>query len=121
MNEENTNRIENERKQANENIMNIHNMDMSQEAPMIPVYMPIIEEYHGVMFMNSSKSLNEECFRHVLIDMDKQGDEIMIHDTNDSETFAYRDKMAGSNTPMVEAVYFDAQKVKKVLFNGDTI
>ena len=86
---------------------------------MILICMPIIEEHHGVMFTNSSKSLNEECFRHVLIDTDKQGDEVMTHDTNHTETFAYRDKMAGSNTPMVEVVYFDAQRVKKVLFDGD--
>ena len=35
------------------------------------------------------------------------------------ETFAYRDQMAGSNTPMVEAVYFDTHKAKKVLFDGE--
>ena len=88
-------------------------------ANMIPVYMPIVEEHHGVMLANSSKSLNKECFRYVLIDMEKQEEEIMTHDGNDTEIFVYRDKMAGSNAPMIEAVYFDAQKAKKVLFDGE--
>ena len=43
----------------------------------------------------------------------------MTHDVNDTETFVYRDKMAGSNTPMIDVVYFDAQKAKKVLFDGE--
>ena len=57
MNQENTERIEEVKNKMNENIMNIHNMDMSQEAPMMPVYMPIIEEHHGVMFANSLKGI----------------------------------------------------------------
>ena len=55
MNAENTRRTEEAKRKADENIMNIHNMDMSQEAPMMLVYIPIIDEHHGVMFANSSK------------------------------------------------------------------
>ena len=98
--------------------MNIHNMDMSQEVPMMPVYMPIIEEHHGVMFVNSLKGINDTNFTHILSDMDSH-EELMAHEVNDTETFVYRDLMAGSNTPMVEAVYFDTHKAKKVLFNGE--
>ena len=57
MNQENTKRTEEAKNKLNENIMNIHHVDMSQEAPMMPVYMPIIEEHHGVMFVNSLKGL----------------------------------------------------------------
>ena len=59
---------------------------------------------------------------HVLLiyfsDMDSQ-EELMVHEVNDVETFVYRDQMAGSNTPMVEAVYFDTHKAKKVLFHRE--
>ena len=37
MNQENTKRTEEAKNKMNENIMNIHNMDMSQEMPMMPV------------------------------------------------------------------------------------
>ena len=62
MNAENTKRSQEAQNKVNENIMNIHNMDMSQEAPMMPVYTPIIDEHHGVMFVNSSKHITEMCF-----------------------------------------------------------
>ena len=65
MNIENTRRnMENEEKEENEN-ENTYNRDMSQEAPIIPVYMPIVDEHHGVMFANSSKSLKREHYQHV--------------------------------------------------------
>ena len=48
MNAENTRQTEEAKRKADENIMNIHNMDMSQEAPMMPVYIPIIDEHHHV-------------------------------------------------------------------------
>ena len=118
MNQENTKRTEEAKNKLNENIMNIHNMDMSQEATMMPVYMPIIEEHHDVMFANSSKGINDTCFTHVLSDMDSH-EELMAHEVNDTEMFAYRYQMAGSNTPMVEAVYFDTHKAKKVLFDEE--
>ena len=34
-------------------------------------------------------------------------EELMAHEVNDTKTFVYRDQMAGSNTPIFEAVYFD--------------
>ena len=67
MNQENTKRTEEAKNKLNENIMNIHNMDMSKEAQMMLAYMPIIEEHHGVMFTNSSKGINDTCFNHVLL------------------------------------------------------
>ena len=97
--------------------MNVHNMDMSQEAPMMPVYIPIIDEHHGVMFANSSKQLNDTCFSHVLSDIASH-DDLLAHEVNDTETFTYKNQMVGSNTPMVEAVYFDMTNAKKVLFDG---
>ena len=36
MNAENTKRSQEAQSKTNENIMNIHNMDMSQEAPIMP-------------------------------------------------------------------------------------
>ena len=63
MNIENTKRNEEKEEKENENIMNIHNTNMSQEAPIIPVYMPIVDEHHSVMFTNSSKNLKRECFK----------------------------------------------------------
>ena len=98
--------------------MNIHNMDMSQEVLMMPVYIPIIDEHRGVMFINSSKQVNDTCFSHVLSDI-KSHDDLLVHEVNDTETFAYKNQMAGSNMPMVEAVYFDMNKTKKVLFDGE--
>ena len=111
MNQENTKRTEEAKNKLNENIMNMHNMDMSQEAPMMLVYMPIIEQHHGVMFANSSKGIKDTCFTHVLSDMDSH-EELMAHEVNDMEMFVYRDQM-------VEAVYFDTYKAKKVLFDGE--
>ena len=118
MNAENTRRTEEAKRKADENIMNIHNIDMSQEALMMPVYIPIIDEHHGVMFVNSSKQVNDTCFSHVLSDIESH-DDLLVHKVNDTETFTYRNQMAGSNTPMVEAIYFDATKAKKVLFDGE--
>ena len=118
MNEENTKRTEETKKKSDENIMNIHNMDISQEAPMMPVYIPIIEEHHGVMFVNNSKQVNDTCFNHVLSSIEGHK-ELLAHEVNDTETFVNRNQMAGSNTPMVEAVYFDMNKAKKVLFDGE--
>ena len=43
----------------------------------------------------------------------------MVHEVNDTETFTYRNQMAGSNMPMVEAIYFDTTNAKKVLFDGE--
>ena len=111
MNQDNTKRTEEAKNKMNENIMNIHNMDMSQEVPMMLVYMPIIEEHHGVMFTNSLKGINDTNFTHILSKMDSH-EELMVHEVNDMEMFVYRDQMAGSNTPMVEAVFFDTNKAK---------
>ena len=118
MNQDSTKRTEKAKNKMNENIMNIHNMDMSQEVPMMPVYMPIIEEHHDVMFANSLKGINDTNFTHILSKMDSH-EELMAHEVNDMETFVYRDQMAGSNTPMVEAVFFNTNKAKKVLFDGE--
>ena len=118
MNQENTRRTEEANNKSNENIMNIHNMDMSQEVAMMPVYIPIIEEHHGVMFANSSKDMNDTCFKHVLSDMDNH-EELLVHEVNNTEMFVYKNQVAGSNTPMVEAVYFDTNKAKKVLFDRE--
>ena len=86
MNQENTKRTEEAKNKLNENIMNIHNMDMSQEAPMMLVYMPIIDEHHGVMFANSSKGIKDTCFTNILSEMDSH-EELMAHEVNDTETF----------------------------------
>ena len=118
MNQENTKRTEEAKNKMNENIMNIHNMDMSEEVPMILVYMPIIEEHHGAMLMNSSKGINDTKLTHILSEMDSH-EELMAHEVNDMETFVYTEQMAGSNIPMVEAVYFNTNKAKKVLFDGE--
>ena len=50
-------------KQEEEN-EKVYNRDMSQEAPVIPVYTPIVDEHHGVMFANSSQSLHREHYEH---------------------------------------------------------
>ena len=102
MNQENIQRKEEEMRESNENIMNIHNMDISQEALMMPVYMPIIEEHHGVMFTNSLKGIKDTNFTHILSKMDSH-EELMAHEVNDTEMFLYKNQMRGSNTPMVEA------------------
>ena len=95
MNAENTRRTEEAKRKSDENNMNIHNTDMSQEAPMMLVYIPIIDEHHGVMFANSSKQVNNTCFSHVLSDI-KSHDDLLAHEVNDTETFAYKNQMAGS-------------------------
>ena len=117
MNAENTKRSEEAQNRMNENIMNIHNMHMSQEVPMMLVYTPIIDEHHGVMFTNSSKHITETCFYHVLYD-DESHNELLAHEVTDFKTFVYKSKMTGDSTPMVEAVYFDTNKATKVLFDG---
>ena len=118
MNAENTKRSQEAQSKTNENIMNIHNMDMSQEVPIMLVYTPIIDEYHSVMFANSSKHITESCFYHVLYD-NKSHNDLLAHEVTDSETFVYKSKMTGNSTPMVEVVYFDTNKATKVLFDGD--
>ena len=45
-------------------------------------------------------------------------EELLAHKVNDTETFVYRDQMAGSNTPMVEAVYLIHTKQRKYFLMG---
>ena len=85
MNQDNTKKTEQAKNKMNENIMNIHNMDMSQEVPMMPVYMPIIEEHRDVMFANSLKGINDTNFTHILSKMDSH-EELMAHEVNDMFT-----------------------------------
>ena len=99
----------------------IHNRDMSQEAPMMPVYTPIVDEHHGVMFVNSSLSLQREQYEHIYSDQDGNTNDkhYMLDAVNDAETFQYAEKIQDKNIPMVEATYFTMEKVQKVLFDGE--
>ena len=58
MNIENTMRKEKENQNKNDENDKMVNRDMSQEAPILPVYTPIVDEHHGVMFANSSQALH---------------------------------------------------------------
>ena len=99
----------------------IYNRDMSQEAPMMPVYTPIVDEHHGVMFANSSLSLPREQYEHIYSDHDDNAkDKQYLLDTvNDAETFQYAEKIQDENIPMVEATYFTTEKAQKVLFDWE--
>ena len=126
MNIENTKRnMEKKEKEENEN-ENTYNRDMSQEAPFIPVYMPIVDEHHGVMFVNSSKSLKREHYQHDMgniqsnnTDEYEEENQYGLHSVNDAETFQYKERIEGENIPMVEAMYFTTQNAQKVLFDGE--
>ena len=118
INAENTERLKNQRNKEDEYYMNTHNIDMSNEVPIIPVYTPIVDEHHGVMFVNSSKQVTEACFYHALYDEENDA-KFMAHEVMDTETFMYNDKMKGDSMPMVEAVLLDATKATKVFFEGD--
>ena len=97
------------------------NREMSQEVPIIPVYTPIVDEHHGVMFANSSHSLHREHYEHIYEKRDEnsQKDQYLLDDINDVKTFQYKEKIQEANVPMVEAAYFTTEKAQKVLFDGE--
>ena len=64
MNIENTKRKTIQSQQQEEENEKVYNRDMSQEVPIIPVYTPIVDEHHGVMFANSSQSLHRKHYEH---------------------------------------------------------
>ena len=106
MNVENTKRKEVQSIKQEEENEKVYNRDMSQEAPVIPVYTPIVDEHHGVMFANSSQSLHREHYEHFY---EKNDDKIQENQytingrTNDTETFQYKDKIQETNVPMVRS------------------
>ena len=94
---------------------------MSHEAPIMPVYTPIVDEHHGVMFVNSSISLQREQYEHIYNDRDQsmENKQYLLDEVNDAETFQYAANIHEENIPMVEATYFTTEKAQKVLFNGE--
>ena len=120
MNIENTLRNNEKEKMKQEKADNTHNMDMSQQAPSMPVYMPIVDEHHGVMFPNSSKALKREQYQHSdEIENNTPNDvQYMLHSVNDAEMFQYNDTIEGENIPMVEATYFTTEKAQKFYLMG---
>ena len=121
MNVENTQRKETSDNLYTEEINKLHNRDMSHEAPIMPVYTPIVDEHHGVMFANSSLSLQREQYEHIYSDHDQgiENKQYLLDEVNDAETFQYAAKIQEENIPMVEATYFTTEKAQKVLFNGE--
>ena len=121
MNVENTQRKETSENLYTEEINKLHNRDMSHEAPIMPVYTPIVDEHHGVMFANSSLSLQREQYEHIYSDHDQgiENKQYLLDEVNDAETFQYAAKIQEENIPMVEATYFTTEKAQKVLFNGE--
>ena len=99
----------------------IINREMSQEAPILPVYTPIVDEHHGVMFANSSQALHRQHFEHKYdaSEDDYEENELEINTVRDAETFQYNEKLKDTNIPMVEAAYFTTEKAQKVLFDGE--
>ena len=65
MNIENTIRNEKEKQYEKEENDKMSNREMSQEAPILPVYTPIVDEHHGVMFANSSQALHRHHYDHI--------------------------------------------------------
>ena len=121
MNVENTMRTEINENQQNEENDKVYNRDMSQEMPLIPVYTPIVDEHHGVMFANSSQPLRREQYEHIYEKCDGkvQDDQYTLDTINDAETFQYKEKIEDVNVPMVEATYFTNENAQKVLFDGE--
>ena len=88
---------------------------------IMPVYTPIVDEHHGVMFANSSLSLQREQYEHIYNDHDQimDNEQYVLDEVNDAETFQYAANIHDENIPKVEATYFTTVKVQKVLFNGE--
>ena len=70
MNIENTMRNEKEKQNENDENDKMVNREMSQEAPILPVYTPIVDEHHGVMFANSSQALHRHHYEHIYDEYD---------------------------------------------------
>ena len=121
MNIENTIRKEKEIQRENDENDKMINREMSQEAPILPVYTPIVDEHHGVMFANSSQALHRQHYEHIYDESEEQNieDNCEINTGRDAETFQYYDNLKENNIPMVEAVYFTTEKAQKVLFDGE--
>ena len=121
MNIENTMRKEKKLQNENDENDKIINREMSQEAPILPVYTPIVDEHHGVMFANSSQALHRQHFEHKYdaSEDDYEEYELEINTVRDAETFQYNEKLKDTNIPMVEAAYFTTEKAQKVLFDGE--
>ena len=94
---------------------------MSQEAPILPVYTPIVDEHHGVMFANSSQALHRQHFEHIynVYENTFEENEVEMNTVRDAETFQYNEKLRDTNIPLVEAAYFTTEKAQKVLFDGE--
>ena len=121
MNIENTKRKEKKIQIDNDENDKMINREMSQEAPILPVYTPIVDEHHGVMFANSSQALHRQDFEHIYNAYENRLEEngMEMNTVRDAETFQYNEKLKDNNTPMVEATYFTTEKAQKVLFDGE--
>ena len=121
MNIENTMRKEKKMQTENDENDKIINREMSQEAPILPVYTPIVDEHHGVMFANSSQALHRQHYEHKYeaSEDDNEENELEMNTVRDAETFQYNEKLKDTNIPMVEAAYFTTEKAQKVLFDGE--
>ena len=105
INTENTMRKEKEELYENDENEKMVNREMSQETPILPVYTPIVDEHHGVMFANSSQALHRHHYEHIYDEYENESVEnnYEIITGRDAETFQYSDTMRGNNIPMVEA------------------
>ena len=121
MNIENTMRKEKKIQEENDENDKMMNREMSQEAPILPVYTPIVDEHHGVMFANSSQALHRQHFEHIynVYENNFEENQIEMNTVRDAETFQYNEKLKDANIPMVEAAYFTTEKAQKVLFDGE--
>ena len=75
MNIENTMRKEKKMQIENEENDKMINREMSQGVPILPVYTPIVDEHHGVMFANSSQALHRQHFEHIYDASEEQYEE----------------------------------------------
>ena len=121
INTENTMRKEIEDLHENDENEKMVNREMSQETPILPVYTPIVDEHHGVMFANSSQVLHRHHYEYIYDEYDNESiqNNYEINTGRDAETFQYSDNMKNNNIPMVEAVYFTTEEAQKVLFDGE--
>ena len=89
---------------------------MTGDPIMIPVYKPMIDETHNILYANTSHDNRRELHKHVLpSDIGQEG----IYNVHDGETFAYNDDGdPNAQVPMVEATCLNVDKVDKTKFNG---
>ena len=91
---------------------------MSQEAPILPVYTPIVDEHHGVMFANSSQALHRQHFEHIYNAYENrfEENEVEMNTVRDAETFQYNEILKDNKHPNGRSrIFYHGKSAKSII------